>query len=105
MSRDELNQILQHNLDIMLMIDTPKKCPYADRIYAKKESVDCKYSEETDDIAAGSDGINANPNYPHIMVGQGLKYQSGFQESQKHTDYYTDDNNTNIYYGIYNLIG
>lgn len=96
-------EIIENNLDILFLIKEPKKCIYADKIFKNSKSVDCKFDEEGKEIAVGIDGLNGSPNYPHIMVGQMPKAQYSYPK--EYNDYYSDDNNTNIYYGIYSLIG
>jgi len=100
---DELERAAQYNLDLLFLVDEPKKCPYADKIMDDRKSVDCKYDKEGKETAVGIDGINSGKDYPHIMVGQSAKTQYG--QPKEYNDYYSDDNNTNIYYGIYSLIG
>ena len=96
-------EIIENNLDILLLVEDPKKCIYADKIFKRSKSVDCKFDEEGKEVAVGIDGLNGSPNYPHIMVGQMPKAQYSYPK--EYNDYYSDDNNTNIYYGIYSLIG
>lgn len=101
LSDEELERIVDGNMELMLSVDSPKQCPFADRIFPKKEAVDCKYDEESGVIPAGSAGLNGSPLYPHIMVGNMPKAQYGYP-----LDQYSDDNESrNIYYGIYSLIG
>jgi hypothetical protein len=99
---DEQRQaILEDNLEEMLLAETPEKCPFADRVYENKESVDCKFDENQQSLPAGSAGLNGSPMYPHIMIGNMPKAQYGYP-----INYYSDDNeNTDVYYGIYSLIG
>lgn len=101
---DQYNQIME-NLDVLLLVEHKKRCPFADTIFDKKKSVDCKYDEDTSEISAGTTGLSGSPAYPHIMIGQSAKPQYGYGEPLEYMNNYTDDNNTNIYYGIYNLIG
>lgn len=96
-------EIIESNLDILLLVEKPQKCIYADKIFKKSKSVDCKFDEEGKEVPVGIDGLNGSPNYPHIMVGQMPKAQYSYPK--EYNDYYSDDNNTNIYYGIYSLIG
>ena len=101
LDEEELERIADGNMEFMLSVDRPKKCPFADRIFSKKDSVDCKYDEESQVIPAGSVGLNGSPLYPHIMIGNMPKAQYGYP-----LDKYSDDNESrNIYYGIYSLIG
>jgi hypothetical protein len=99
---DEQKRILlEDNLEEMLLAETPEKCPFADRIYDDKDAVDCKFDENQKSAPAGSAGLNGSPMYPHIMIGNMPKAQYGYP-----INYYSDDNeNTDVYYGIYSLIG
>lgn len=100
---EDAEDIMRHNIDQLFLISKPGRCPYADRIFDEKKSVDCKYDEYSEEIPAGSAGLEGSPNYPHIMVGQMPKAQYGYPKG--YSDYYADDNSANIYYGIYGLIG
>jgi len=109
MSEKEVAEVTSENknmlIDIAMLSGEPKKCPFADVILAKKNAVDCKFDENIEHIPAGNTGVGGSPAYPHIMVGQSAKTQYGYGEPLEYMNNYTDDNNTNIYYGIYNLIG
>jgi hypothetical protein len=109
MSEEEMAEAISENknmlADIAMLSDDPKKCPFADVILVKKNAVDCKFDENIEHIPAGNTGVGGSPAYPHIMVGQSAKTQYGSGEPLEYMNNYTDDNNTNIYYGIYNLIG
>ena len=96
-------EIIENNLDILFLVEEPAKCVYADKIFKKSGSVDCKFDEDGQETPVGIDGLNGSPNYPHIMIGQMPKAQYSYPK--EYNDYYSDDNNTNIYYGIYSLIG
>jgi hypothetical protein len=102
-TEEERRGIVEGNLDVALMIEEPIVCPFADTIFDEKESVDCKYDENLSDIPAGTTGLSGSPSYPHIMIGQMPKAQYGAGEPQEYMNHYTDDNNTNIYYSIYNI--
>ena len=100
-SEEDKEQIIKDNLELMFMIEEPKKCPFADRIFDNKKSVDCKYDSESSDIPAGNVGLNGSPLYPHTMIGNMPEAQYGYP-----LDHYSDNNESrNIYYGIYSLIG
>lgn len=103
LSDDDLDEAIENNLDLLLLIEEPSTCIYADKIMEDKKSVDCKFDEDGKEVAVGIDGINGSPEYPHIMIGQAPKAQYSYPK--EYNDYYSDDNNTNIYYGIYSLIG
>jgi hypothetical protein len=100
---EELDEAIESNLDLLFLVEEPSACTYADKIMKDKKSVDCKYDEDGKQTPVGIDGINGSPNYPHIMIGQMPKAQYSYPK--EYNDYYSDDNNTNIYYGIYSLIG
>jgi hypothetical protein len=99
---DEKRQaVLEDNLEELLLAEMPERCPFADRVYEDKESVDCKFDENQQSMPAGSAGLNGSPMYPHLMIGNMPKAQYGHP-----INYYSDDNeNTSAYYGIYSLIG
>jgi hypothetical protein len=100
-SEKEAEEILEDNLEIMLMLDEDRKCPFADVIYENKRSVDCKYDEKQPSMPAGNVGLNGSPLYPHTMVGNMPEAQYGYP-----LDYYSDNNESrNVYYGLYSLIG
>lgn len=103
LDENEVKQALFNNLDSLFLIEKPKRCPFADKILKDKKSVDCKYDKDGKETPVGIDGLNGSPNYPHIMIGQMPKAQYSYPK--EYNDYYSDDNNTNIYYGIYSLIG
>lgn len=93
--------IVKDNLEEFFMLESPERCPFADRIFEEREGVDCKFDEQTGQMPAGSAGINGSPIYPHITIGDSTKPQYGYPVNQ-----YSDDNeNTSVYYGIYSLIG
>ena len=97
----EKEQIIEDNLELMILIKEPSKCPFADRVFEEKKSVDCKYDENSSSIPAGNVGLNGSPLYPHTMVGNMPEAQYGYP-----LDHYSDNNESrNIYYGIYSLIG
>ena len=100
---EELDDAMTYNLDLLFLLDEPARCPYADKIMDIGKSVDCKYDKDGKETPIGIDGLNGSPNYPHIMIGQMPKAQYSYPK--EYNDYYSDDNNTNIYYGIYSLIG
>ena len=94
-------EVLEDNIEEMLLVEAPEQCPFADRIYEDKKSVDCKFDENQQSMPAGSAGPNGSPMYPHMMIGNMPKAQYGHP-----INYYSDDNeNTSAYYGIYSLIG
>ena len=100
---EELDDAMTYNLDLLFLLDEPARCPYADKIMDNGKSVDCKYDKDGKETPIGIDGLNGSPNYPHSMIGQMPKAQYSYPK--EYNDYYSDDNNTNIYYGIYSLIG
>jgi len=100
-NEEERQGITEDNIEEMLLAETPEKCPFADRVFEDKGSVDCKFDDKQQSLPAGSAGLNGSPMYPHIMIGNMPKAQYGYP-----INYYSDDNeNTNVYYGIYSLIG
>ena len=100
-SEQEAEDITEYNLEAMMTVSESAACPFADRIYEKKGSVDCKYDERSESMPAGNVGLTGSPLYPHTMVGNMPQAQYGYP-----LDHYSDDNESrNIYYGIYSLIG
>ena len=100
-SEQEAEEIADNNLEVMLMVEEYSKCPFADMIFEKKNSVDCKFDPRQSDIPAGNVGLNGSPLYPHIMIGNMPEAQYGYP-----LDYYSDNNESrNVYYGIYSLVG
>ena len=100
-SDEEAAEIADSNLEMMLMVEEYSKCPFADMIFDKKKSVDCKYDSKQSTIPAGNVGLNGSPLYPHIMVGNMPEAQYGYP-----LDYYSDNNESrNVYYGLYSLVG
>ncbi len=98
---EQRQKVLEDNLEEMLLAEMPEQCPFADRVYENKEAVDCKFDENQQSMPAGSAGLNGSPMYPHLMIGNMPKAQYGHP-----INYYSDDNeNTDVYYGIYSLIG
>ena len=94
-------KVLEDNLEEMLLAESPRTCPFADRVFKDREAVDCKFDERSESLPAGNVGLNGSPMYPHIMIGNMPKPQYGYP-----INHYSDDNeNTNVYYGIYSLIG
>lgn len=99
--KEKRGQALEDNLEELLLAETAKVCPFADRVFESKAAVDCKFDERSDSAPAGSAGLNGSPIYPHTMIGNMPKPQYGHPIS-----HYSDDNeNTSVYYGIYSLIG
>ena len=97
----ERAKALEDNIEEMLLAESPEQCPFADRVYEERSAVDCKFDENQPSAPAGSAGLNGSPMYPHIMIGNMPKAQYGYP-----INYYSDDNeSTNVYYGIYSLIG
>lgn len=103
LEEDEQAQAIEDNLDLLFLVESLERCIYADKILKDRKSVDCKYDENSKEIPVGADGLNVGPDHPHIMIGQMPKAQYSYPK--EYNDYYSDDNNTNIYYGIYSLIG
>ena len=101
MSNDEKEEITENNLEMLLMIDEEKKCPFADMILEDNDSVDCKYDSKFGAMPAGNVGFSGSPLYPHIHVGNMSEAQYGYP-----LEYYSDNNESrNVYYGIYSLVG
>ena len=105
MSEEDISLLVEENLDILFLAESVDRCPFADAIFKKKKAVDCKFNNEIQDTMVGRSGLSGSPSYPHLMVGQMPKSQYGYGEPLEYMNNYTDDNNTNIYYGIYNLVG
>tara|TARA_Y100001970_G_C14159421_1_gene817605 strand:- start:1145 stop:1579 length:435 start_codon:yes stop_codon:yes gene_type:complete len=100
-TEEDRDKILEDNLEELLLAEGPEQCPFADRVFEDRSAVDCKFDENGQSAPAGSAGLNGSPMYPHIMIGNMPKAQYGYP-----INYYSDDNeNTNVYYGIYSLIG
>lgn len=100
-TEDQMYEIMSDNLEELLLAEAPAQCPFADRVFAERGSVDCKFDQQSDSMPAGNVSLNGSPNYPHLMVGNSPKAQYGYPVNQ-----YSDDNeNTSVYYGIYSLIG
>lgn len=105
MSKEEISRVIEENLDVLFLAESIDRCPFADVIFKKKKAVDCKFNDEVQENMVGTSGLSGSPSYPHLMVGQMPKSQYGYGEPLEYMNNYTDDNNTNIYYGIYNLVG
>ena len=100
-NEEQAEKILEDNLEELLLIESPAACPFSDRVYESRAVVDCKFDENSDSAPAGSAGLNGSPLYPHMMIGNMPKPQYGYP-----INYYSDDNeSTNVYYGLYSLIG
>jgi hypothetical protein len=100
-TEEEAAEMADNNLEVMLMVEEYAKCPFADVIFEKKKTVDCKYDPKQSTIPAGNVGLNGSPLYPHIMIGNMPEAQYGYP-----LDYYSDNNESrNIYYGLYSLVG
>ena len=100
-TKEEAEKITDSNLELMLMIDKPARCPFADLIIEDSGSVDCKFDPKQTTIPAGNVGLNGSPLYPHIMIGNMPEAQYGYP-----LDYYSDNNESrNVYYGLYSLVG
>jgi hypothetical protein len=101
-TKEDRDEIIEKNMDLMFLTEEKHKCPFADRIFEEKGAVDCKFDENQDRLPAGSGaGLTGSPLYPHTMIGNMPEAQYGYP-----LDQYSDNNESrNIYYGIYSLIG
>jgi hypothetical protein len=97
--KDSSNQELESNYRVYLSIDEPKKCPFADRTFKEKKSVDCKWNEDVEVLTSGNDMPNGSPLYPHLYVGNSTKSLQSYP-----LNYYSDDNIRSIYYGLFGLL-
>ena len=97
----ELSAIIEENIENLLLINNPKKCPFADSIMKEKKCVDCKFDKNQPGMPAGNVGLNGSPLYPQLMIGNGESAQYGYP-----LDYYSDNNESrSVYYGLYSLVG
>jgi hypothetical protein len=81
--------------------DSCGTCPFADAIYEKTGTVDCKWQEGERPIPAGSVGLQGSPLYPNTYVGEMPKpLYSNFPDSE-----YTDDNIHHTYLGLLSFYG
>jgi hypothetical protein len=100
-SDEDRDEIIEKNMDLLFLAEKKQKCPFADRIFEEKGSVDCKFDKNQERLPAGNVGLTGSPLYPHIMIGNMPEAQYGYPMDQ-----YSDDNESrNIYYGIYSLVG
>tara|TARA_A100001011_G_scaffold371841_1_gene429617 strand:+ start:621 stop:1049 length:429 start_codon:yes stop_codon:yes gene_type:complete len=98
---ETVQEDVDSNMELLLSIQEPLQCPFADMIFEKKKAVDCKYDEALGSMPAGNVGLNGSPLYPHTFVGNMSEAQYGYP-----LDYYSDNNESrNVYYGLYSLIG
>ncbi len=97
---DSALNIIDENYDIMLSADKASDCIFADVIIDDKSVVECKFGSDSDQLPAGSAGLNGSPHYPHIFSGNAPKIDADFP-----TKNYTDNNyNNNAYYGLFSII-
>tara|TARA_B100000131_G_scaffold322185_1_gene375291 strand:+ start:8577 stop:9005 length:429 start_codon:yes stop_codon:yes gene_type:complete len=98
---DDLEEVIDSNIEILLAVEEPGRCPFADMIIEDREAVDCKFDESLSSMPAGNVGLNGSPLYPHTFVGNMSEAQYGYP-----LDHYSDNNESrNVYYGLYSLIG
>lgn len=98
---NQMEEIISENLDQLIMVEEPAKCPFADRIFENKNSVDCKFTGKQNVMPAGNLPLSGSPMYPQMMIGNMPQAQYGYP-----LEYYSDNNESrNIYYGIHSLIG
>lgn len=99
-TKAEVEKIVDSNLELMLMVSEPSRCPFADLILEERNSVDCKFDPKQTTIPAGNVGLNGSPLYPHTMIGNMPEAQYGYP-----IDHYSDNNEANVYNGLFSLVG
>lgn len=97
---EDAEEILEENLEALNQVMTPKRCPYADRIFSDSNKVDCKFNESNINFISNQLPLNGSPEYPAVMIGNSSI--PGFGQPPHD---YSDNNNRTVYYGIYSLIG
>jgi hypothetical protein len=98
---EERKELAEKNMDLMFLAEEKIKCPFADRVFEDKGSVDCKYDEDQSRLPAGNVGLTGSPLYPRMMIGNMPEAQYGYP-----LDQYSDNNESrSVYYGIYSLVG
>jgi hypothetical protein len=99
--KEDAKEAMNDNLDIMIMVGEPMRCPFADLVLEERNAVDCKYDPEHSSVPAGNVGLTGSPLYPHTFVGNMSEAQYGYP-----LEYYSDNNESrDVYYGLYSLIG
>lgn len=91
---------LEDNLEVFGQVVEPKRCPYADKLFADSQKVDCKFDENNKSFVSNQLPLNGSPEYPSVMIGNSSV--PGFGQPPHD---YSDNNNRTVYYGIYSLIG
>ncbi len=101
LDKDSILEAKEYNQDQLLLVEEPKKCPYADAIVEKKNTVDCKFDAKQPLVPAGNVGLNGSPLHPGVVVGDMPQAQYGYP-----LDYYSDNNeNQRVYYNLSSLVG
>ena len=111
-SKKDKAQIIEDNMDILLLIDNGYRCPYSNKIYEDKGSVDCRLEDNQTKSLSGDVGITGSSIYPYIMTNkvdeEGYDQHNPSNPSNpslfptKNPEYNNDDG---AYYGICSLIG
>ena len=98
-SDEERRDIMEENWNQLLLLGDSKACPFADLIMESGDSVDCKFDRAHGARPAGNVGLQGSPLYPHTYVGNSPEAQYGYP-----MEYYSDNNNRSVYYGLMQLI-